>query len=215
VLRVLLADDHDIVRHGLRHLLESQPGWEVCGEARDGREAVALAESLQPDVAVLDITMPELNGLEATRKIRSVSPNTEVLVFTVHESEKLVREVFSAGARGYLMKSDAARFIVAAVEALGAHQPFFSARVSATLLETFLRERGTSPGEMAEVVLTPREREVVQLLAEGQRNKEVARRLGVTVKTIETHRAAIMRKIGAGSIADLVRYAVRKRMISL
>jgi DNA-binding NarL/FixJ family response regulator len=211
--RILLADDHDVVRHGLRHLLESERGWEVCGEARDGNEAVALAEQLHPDVAVLDITMPGLNGLEATRKIRAASPETEVLVFTMHESEELMQEVFAAGARGYLIKSDAARYIVAAVEALAKHQPFFSSQVSAAILGAFLREGAAKHAAAADASLTPREREVLQLLAEGHRNKEIARRLEVAVKTVETHRAAVMGKIGAGNIADLVRYAVRNRII--
>ena len=213
MVRILLADDHDVVRHGLRHLLESEKGWEVCGEARDGREAVALAEQLQPDIAVLDITMPGLSGLEATRKIRAASPETEVLVFTMHESEELMREVFVAGARGYLIKSDAARYIVAAVEALTRHQPFFSSQVSATVLAAFLREGAAKQPGAGDASLTPREREVLQLLAEGHRNKEIARRLGVSVKTVETHRATVMHKIGAETVADLVRYAVRNRII--
>jgi DNA-binding NarL/FixJ family response regulator len=140
---ILLADGHDVVRLGLRHLLEREQGWEVCGEARDGREVVALAEQLKPDVAVLDITMSGLNGVEATRKIRAASPDSEVLVFTMDGSEEVMREVFAAGARGYLMKSDAARYIVAAVEALAKHQPFFSSQVAATLLGAFLREGAT------------------------------------------------------------------------
>ncbi|MBL6459154.1 response regulator transcription factor [Belnapia sp. T6] len=215
VVRILLADDHDIVRHGLRQLLEHEPGWEVCGEARDGRTAVEMAEALAPDVAVLDVAMPELNGLEATRRIRAARPATEVLVFTMHESEELVAEVFAAGARGYLVKSDAPHHIIAAIEALAAHQPFFSARVTARLLEAFLRDRAASAGEdTAHSALTAREREVAQLLAEGRRSKDIARRLGVSVKTVETHRAAVMRKVGAGSIADVVRYAVRNHIIS-
>lgn len=215
MVRILLADDHDVVRHGLRHLLEGEQGWEVCGEARDGREAVALAEQLQPDIAVLDITMPGLNGLEATRKIRTGSPGTEVLVFTMHESEDLMREVFAAGARGYLIKSDAARHIVAAVETLIKHQPFFSSQVSATILAAFLRDgEANKQNVVGGSSLTPREREILQLLAEGLRNKDIARRLDVSVKTVETHRAAVMHKTGSETIADLVRYAVRNRIIS-
>lgn len=211
MLRILLADDHDVVRHGLRHLLERQEGWTVCGEATGGRQAVAMVVELRPDVVVLDVGMPDLNGLEATRQIRKASPRTEVLIFTMHESERLVREVLAAGAKGYLLKSDAARSVVAAVEALAAHRPYFNWKVSETLLDGFLR--ATAAAETDEAVatepLTPREREVAQLLAEGQSNKGVAIRLGVSVKTVETHRASLMRKIGARSVVDVVRYAVR------
>ena len=217
MVRILLADDHDIVRHGLRSLLEREEGWEVCREARNGREAVEMAGALVPDIAILDIAMPELNGLDATRRIRAAGLPTEVLIFTMHETDELVAEVFAAGARGYLTKADAARHVVAAVEALAAHQPFFSTRVTARLLEAFLRDRARSASEdstAASDSLTAREREVMQLLAEGQRNKDIARRLGVSVKTVETHRAAVMRKVGAGSIADVVRYAVRNRIVS-
>lgn len=213
MVRILLADDHDVVRHGLRHLLEAEQGWVVCGEARNGREAVALAEQLAPDIAVLDITMPELNGLDATRQIRAACPDTEVLIFTMHESEELMREVFAAGARGYLIKSDAARYIVAAVESLSRHQPFFSSQVSAAILGAFMREGAAKPSSLGDASLTPREREVLQLLAEGRRNKDIARQLDVTVKTVETHRAAVMRKIGAETVADVVRYAVRNRIV--
>jgi DNA-binding NarL/FixJ family response regulator len=211
VVRILLADDHDVVRHGLRHLLEQQEGWTVCAEATGGRQAVALAAELRPDVAVLDVGMPDLNGLEATRQIRRASPGTEVLIFTMHESERLVREVLAAGAKGYLLKSDAARSIAAAVEALAAHRPYFNWKVSETLLDGFLRAAAAAGPDQAETAepLTPREREVAQLLAEGRSNKEVAARLDVSVKTVETHRAALMRKIGARSVVDIVRYAVR------
>ena len=218
MVRILLADDHGIVRQGLRRLLEREPGWEVCGEARDGRAAVEMASALAPDIAILDIAMPEMNGLDATRRIRAECPAVEVLVFTMYESEELVGDVFAAGARGYLLKSDAARHVVAAVEALAAHQPFLSTAITATVLEAFLRDRAGGAGGgtgAAETALTPREREVVQLLAEGRRNKDIARRLDVGVKTVETHRAAVMRKIGAGSIADVVRYAVRKRIVAV
>jgi DNA-binding NarL/FixJ family response regulator len=218
VVRILLADDHGIVRQGLRRLLEREPGWEVCGEARDGRAAVEMASALAPDIAILDIAMPEMNGLDATRRIRAECPAAEVLVFTMYESEELVGDVFAAGARGYLLKSDAARHVVAAVEALVAHQPFLSRAITATVLEAFLRDRASGAGGgagAAQTALTPREREVVQLLAEGRRNKDIARLLDVGVKTVETHRAAVMRKIGAGSIADVVRYAVRKRIVAV
>lgn len=211
MLRILLADDHDVVRRGLRALLEAHPDWAVCGEARTGREAVALATDLRPDVAILDLAMPERNGLEATRQIREALPGTEVLIFTMHQTNQLVREVLAAGARGYILKSDAAAQLIEAVAALAEHRPFFTAQVSETLLESFLRGdegKGEIPG-----ALTAREREVVLLLVEGLSNKGVAETLGISVKTAETHRAAIMRKLGIGSLAELVRYAVRIRLV--
>jgi DNA-binding NarL/FixJ family response regulator len=214
VLRILLADDHDVVRRGLRQLLEEQPGWEVCGEAVSGRKAVELTRQMLPHVAILDLTMPELNGLEATRQIRKALPATEVLIFTIHESEHLVREVLTAGARGYLLKSDASRFIVAAVEALAQHKPFFNYKVSETILDAFLRSSAASDGAAAEA-LTAREREIVQLLAEGHSNKQIAAFLGISVKTVETHRAAVMRKLDAHSVVDIVRYAVRNNLASV
>jgi DNA-binding NarL/FixJ family response regulator len=209
MVSVLLADDHEVLRRGLRQIIEDQPGWTVCGEAGNGREAVELATKEKPDIAVIDISMPELNGLEATRQIRKASPRTEVLVFTMHENENLVREVLSAGARGYLMKSDAARHIVAAVDALSRHKPFFTSNVSETLLEGFLRAGTRSDGDVDRETITPREREIIQLLAEGHSNKAVATKLGISVKTAETHRATIMRKLGASSVVEIVRYAIR------
>lgn len=205
-MRILLADDHDIVRRGLRELLEEQAGWQVCGEAATGREAVDQAVRLRPEIVVLDLMMPELNGLQATRQIRKSLPATEVLVFSMHDSEDLVHEILAAGARGYVLKSDAARHLVAAVEALSRHQPFFSSRVSATL-------RNGAPEPRGARGLTDREREIAQLLAEGRSNKEVAARLHISFKTVETHRATIMRKLGASSIVELVHYAIRNRLI--
>lgn len=213
-LRILLADDHDVVRHGLRALLEAQEGWTVCGEALSGREAVEMAEKLQPDVAILDISMPSLNGLDATRIIRRGSPRTEILIFTMHETEQLIREVLAAGAKGYLLKSDAARSVVAAVEALAAHRPYFNWKVSETILDGFLRAPSPSAdgATKEQEQLTTREREIVQLLAEGLSNKEVAKRLNLSVKTVETHRSAAMRKLDAHSVVGLVRYAVRNKL---
>ena len=214
MLRILLADDHDIVRRGLRELLEEQPGWEVCGEAGTGREALEQALRLRPQVVVLDLMMPELNGLEVARHIRKALPGTEVLVFTMHDSEELVHEILSTGARGYVLKSDAARHLVSAVEALSRHQPFFSSRVSATVLDGYLSGSARSDARSAPSrTLTDREREVVQLLTEGRSNKEVASLLHISVKTVETHRAAIMRKLGVGSIVELVHYAIRNKLI--
>ncbi|MCB8821123.1 response regulator [Microvirga rosea] len=208
--RILIADDHDVVRSGLHSILGSQPGWEVVAEAGDGKRAVELASETQPDVAVLDYQLPFLNGVDATREIRSVRPQTEVLIFTMHESEPLIRELLQAGARGYLLKSDARRFLIAAVEALARHQPFFTGRVSETLLSSYLAGGSTSGS-----TLTPRERGVVQLIAEGRTNKEVAMVLGINIKTVETHRAAVMRKINANSSADLIRYAIRNKLVEL
>lgn len=210
-LRILLADDHDVVRCGLRQLLEQRPGWEVCGEAVTGREAVEMAARLMPHVVVLDLTMPELNGLEATRQIRKAQPSMEVLIFTMHESEQLIREVLAAGARGYLLKSDAAALIVSAVETLARHKPYFNPKVSETILDGFLRS-SSAPNDAPVDPLTAREREIVQLLAEGNSNKRIAGLLGITPKTVETHRATIMRKIDAHSVVDIVRYALRNRL---
>lgn len=213
MVRILLADDHDVLRHGLRHIIEERPGWEVCGEASNGRQAVEMAKEKKPDVAVLDVSMPELNGLEATRQIRKLLPKTEVLIFTMHDDEQLVRDVLTAGARGYLLKTDASRHIVAAIEALLQHKPFFTSNVSEAMLESFLR-RVAAPDDtrIPTSTITAREREIVQLLAEGKSNKKISSLLGISVKTVEAHRAAIMRKIGAKSVVDIVRYAVRNKI---
>ncbi len=216
MLRILLADDHSMIRRGLRVALEENNDWQICGEASTGREAVNLALKLKPNVAILDLTMPELSGLEATRKIRKALPDTEVLIYTMHESEALVREVFSAGARGYLLKSDADLQIVSAVQALSQHKPFIMGRVSETILEVFLKSSGPQEDDVPVIgQLTAREREIVQLLAEGRTNKAVATLLGISVNTVETHRTEIMRKLGVRSIADLVRYAVRNKLIQV
>jgi len=212
MVSILLADDHDVMRRGLRHLVEEQHGWKVCAEATTGRQAVELAKQHKPDVAVLDITMPELNGLEATRQIRKALPNTEVLIFTMHESEELVRDVLTAGARGYLLKTDAGQHIVAAVEALSRHKPFFTSNVSEAILDSYLRTTETRDQVRPSRVITGREREIIQLLAEGKSNKKISATLGISVKTVETHRASIMRKVGAKTIVDIVRYAVRNKI---
>jgi DNA-binding NarL/FixJ family response regulator len=213
-LRILIADDHEVVRAGVRSLLESQPDCEICGEAVTGRQVVALAQQLKPDVAILDITMPELNGLEATRQIRKIAPTVQVLILSVHESEELVREIIDAGAHGYVLKSDAGRELTAAVQALRKHETFFTSRIAQIALRAYRNKKPTgnappSPGAM----LTPREREVLQLLAEGKSNKETASALGISVMTVETHRSNIMHKLGAHSVAELVHYAVRQKII--
>ena len=210
-LRILIADDHELMRSGVRLLIETNPDWQVCGEAKNGREAVALAQKLQPDVAVLDVAMPELNGLEATRQIKRLSPETEVLILTGLTVEQMVHDVFAAGARGYIYKTDAGKQLVNAIETLSRHKPFFTSKVSEILFEGLMRPENNqaNPGEP----LTSREREIVQLLAEGRTNKEVADYLGISVKTAETHRAAIMRKLRLDGLAHLVRYAVRNGFI--
>jgi DNA-binding NarL/FixJ family response regulator len=213
MLRILLADDHDIVRRGLKDLLEQHVGWQVCAEAANGREAVELALQHRPHVAVIDLSMPELNGLEATRRIRQSLPDTEVLIFTMHESEELIREVLGAGARGYLLKSDAVRQLIPAVESLSQKKPYFAGRVSEVVLDGFLKGgQAALEGPTAER-LTSREREIVQLLAEGNSNKQIARLLDLSVKTVETHRTAAMRKLELTSLPDLVRYAIRMQII--
>jgi len=213
MVQILLADDHDVVRRGLRDQLNQHEGWEVCGEASNGREAVNLALKLKPDVVVLDLSMPELNGLETTRQIRNELPHTEVLIFTMHETEQLIREVLSAGARGYVLKSDAARHLTSAVEALSHHKPFFTAKVSQALLDAFLNSEAKLDGGSAFHTLTSREREIVQMLAEGKSNKEIATALSISVKTVETHRATVMRKLEINSIVELVHYAIRNQLV--
>ena len=212
-MRILVADDHEIVRRGLRALLANRPEWQICAEATEGREAVEQARQSQPDVVILDIGMPGLNGLEAARQIRKVSPRSEILILTMHESEQVVQEVLAAGARGYVLKSDAGRDLVAAVEALSRHKTFFTPSVTEMVLKTYLGSG--ADGDVAETSsLTPREREVIQLLAEGKGNKEVADILGISVRTAETHRTNIMRKLDCHSLSDLVRYAIRNNIIS-
>jgi len=208
--RILVADDHEIVRHGMRRLLETQPGWEVCAEASSGREAVAKARQLKPDVAVLDFGMPELNGAEATRQILRESPRTEVMLLTMHDTEQLVREVLQAGARGYVLKSDASRDLVAAVQALLAHKTFLSPGVSKVVVEGYLRG---SEVETPADRLTPREREIVQLVAEGKSNKEVSTALNISIKTVEAHRSHLMHKLNLSSVSALVRYAIRNKIV--
>jgi DNA-binding NarL/FixJ family response regulator len=213
-VRIVIADDHEVVRKGLRSLLEEQEGLEIVGEASNGREAVDKATVLKPDVVVLDIGMPELNGLEATRQIVKVSPRTEVLVLTVYETEEVIREVLRAGARGYVLKSDAGRLLLSAIEAVSAHKPFFTSRVSELVLAGFLSGEAGPDRDSSGQPLTPREREVLQLLAEGKTNKEVAAALGIGLKTVETHRMNLMSKLGLHSVVDLVRYAIRNGIVA-
>lgn len=213
--RILVADDHDVVRQGVRALLEAQPGWEVCGEAVDGREAVEQARRLKPDLVVLDIGMPQVNGLEAARQILKDLPRTEVLILTMHESEQLIREVVRSGARGYVLKSDAGRTLVAAVEALREHRPFLTAGVSEIVLEAYRNGSVPPAGPSApHCDLTPRELEILRLIAEGGTSRHVATQLGISVKTVETHRTNLMRKLDVHSVTELVRYAIRNNLVS-
>jgi DNA-binding NarL/FixJ family response regulator len=206
--RILIADDHDVVRSGLRAILETQEGWEVVGEAADGKAAVDKAMETKPDVAIIDYSLPLANGAEVTRQIRVRVPGIEVLIFTMHDNEEIVRDLLSAGAKGYLLKSDARRFLIAAVESLAAHKPFFTGKVSEALLDTYLAK-----GRSTEDILTAREKGVVQLIAEGNSNKKVAEILTLSLKTVETHRASAMRKLNLASTAALVRYAVRNKLV--
>jgi len=205
MIRILIADDHEIVRSGLRNILEAQPRYDVVAEASNGKEAVRKAFETNPDIAMLDYSMPLINGIEATRQIRAGLPKTEVLIFTMHCNEILIQELLQAGARGYLLKSDARRYLVGAIESLAAHKPFFTASVSAdSMSKKPSRPRST---------LTSREHSVVQLIAEGYTNKQIANVLSISPKTVETHRATVMRKLTLSSSASLVRYAVRNGIL--
>jgi DNA-binding NarL/FixJ family response regulator len=206
--RILIADDHEVVRSGLRSILEAQPRWEVVGEAADGKEAIRKAIEVKPDVAVLDYALPLVNGVEATRQIRARIPTVEILIFTMHDNEMLVQGLLKAGARGYLLKADAKSHLIEAIASLANHRPFFTKKVSDVLLDVYLArpERTVS-------AITSRERSVVQLIAEGHTNKEVARVLNISLKTVETHRATIMRKLQIASSAGLVRYAIRNKIV--
>ena len=220
MLRILIADDHEFARRGIRALLEGHPGWEVCGEAKDGREAVELANGTKPDVILLDIGMPNLNGLEAARQILAALPEVAILILTMQDSDQVVREVLRAGARGFLLKSDAGHDLVAAVEALQLQRTFFTTKVSQMVLEGFLDREKRPDGhnsrpQDSDDVLTGREREVIQLLAEGKTSKEVAVTLNLSVKTAETHRSNLMRKLDLHSVADLTRYAVRNGIVQV
>jgi DNA-binding NarL/FixJ family response regulator len=214
VISVLVADDHEVVRQGIRRLLEHEPTMEICGEAATGRETVEMAVKLKPHVVVLDLTMPELNGLDATRQIRRALSDTEVLIYTVHGTEQVIQEAVSAGARGCVLKSDPVYDLVSAVEALAHHRTFFTSVPSEAILHGFLQAGidGKAEHDLSGP-LTMREREIVQLLAEGKSNRDVADMLNISVKTVETHRAAIMRKLGMTSVVDLVHYAIRNHLV--
>jgi len=213
--RILIADDHAVVRRGVRALLETQAGWEVCGEAVDGRDALRKAAQLKPDVVVLDLGMPGLNGAEATRQIRKMSGSTAVVIFTMHDSEELAAELLHAGACGYLLKSEMDEDLIAAVRAAVRHRPFLTSNVGKMVLRDYLHTSSspTRPRRLKRLVLTPREREVVQLVAEGRTCKEIATDLGISTETARTHRTNVMRKLELHSTAELVRYALRNSLV--
>jgi two-component system, NarL family, response regulator NreC len=212
-LRILIADDHEVVREGMRALIEHEPGWQVCGTAINGQEAVDIAKKLKPEVVILDMTMPELDGLAALRHIKRALPNTEVVIFSAHHSEEVIEQLFDAGAKSYIQKSDAGRHLVAAIKSLAEHKPFFTPEISQLLFAKFFSTGACKKQSRPEHSLTAREREIVRLLAEGHSNKEVASYLGVSIRTAETHRATLMRKLDIDSLAALVRYAIRNNII--
>jgi DNA-binding NarL/FixJ family response regulator len=214
MIRILLADDHALMRRGIRDLLTSEPEFEIIGEAGDGREAVRLAEQLKPDVMIMDLAMPELNGLDAIRHIRKDAPEIELLVFSMHDSEELIREVFAAGARGYVLKSDVALYLIEAVKSLARHKPFFTPQISEAILNSLVST--ATPGHVEPTrpgPLSAREREILQLLAENKSNKDIAKALGISVRTVETHRRSVMQKLDANSIVELVHYAIRNGIV--
>lgn len=206
--RILIADDHEVVRSGLRSILEAHEGWQVVAEAADGKEAIAQAVETKPDVAIIDYSLPMMNGVETTRQIRARVPDTEVLIFTMHDSDVLIGEALEAGARAYLLKADARQYLISAVDSLAHHKPFFTGRLSEQMLDAFLSAHREKSG----VGLSPRERAVVQLIAEGHSNRQMSEILNLSVKTIETHRAAAMRKLNVTSTAAIVRYAIRNKL---
>jgi DNA-binding NarL/FixJ family response regulator len=214
-LRIVLADDHAIVRQGLRSLLEQQPGWKVVAEAVTGNEAVIKVGEFKPDVAILDISMPSLNGLEAARQIIESGSKTRILILTIHDSDTMIKEMLDAGVRGYVLKSDAASDLVVAVEALQHNKTFFTSKVAEMVLDGYLkRVKNSAETEPAASRLTSRQREIVKLLAEGKTSDEVATTLGLSLKTAETHRSNIMKRLNCHSIGELVRYALRNQIIN-
>lgn len=212
-IRMLLAEDHTIVRKGLRSLLDGAGGIQVVGEAADGREAVDKVRHLLPDVVVMDIAMPGLNGLEATRQIRKQFPKVKVLILTMHADEEHILQILQAGASGYVVKQDAPEELVSAVQTVDRGDLFLSPSISRTVIQEYIRRAEAMAGRVSFEPLTPREREVLQLIAEGRPPREIAEILRISVKTVETHRAHLMRKLDARSTADLTRYAIRKGII--
>jgi DNA-binding NarL/FixJ family response regulator len=214
-LRILLADDHALIRRGARGLLQSHRGWAVVGEAETGKEAVEKAKKLKPDIAIVDISMPGLDGIQVTRQIRSAVPDTKVLVLTMHESEELVQNALAAGAYGYVLKSDLTESLVNAVKDVAASRRSLTPKVSEIVLEGFLKTKGhQQQTEKTEAEPTPRELQIIRLLAEGKLNKEIAYELGIAVRTVEAHRANVMQKLGFHSLADVIHYALRRGIVT-
>jgi DNA-binding NarL/FixJ family response regulator len=209
---LLIADDHEVVRRGIRALIQEQPGWEIVAEVKDGRDAVAKADQFKPDVAILDIIMPSLNGLDAAKQIGKISPGTKILILTMHQSDQLIHKILDAGARGYVLKTDAGRDLITAVNALLSNKTFFTPKVTSMVMDGYLG-KGPKVTEEGSLQITGREREIVQLLAEGKSSKEVATVLDLSVKTVETHRSNILRKLNFHSVTELVRYAISNHII--
>ena len=210
IRRIIIVDDHDAIRRGVRQLLENEPYFEVVGEAADGRTALELARNVKPDIAILDYSIPEMNGLDLSHALKREFSRIEILLYTMHDREEIVLDVLQAGVRGFVLKSEAETHLIQALQALSIHRPYFSGAISDALLDQFLESRPHAPASS----LTHREREIVQQVAEGRINKEIAWRLNISVKTVETHRAAIMKKLKFKSFSDLVRYAIRNHIIS-
>jgi len=213
-IRILLADDHVVMRRGLRLLLESQPGFVVVGEASDGREAVQQAETLQPDVAVLDIAMPNLGGIEAAERITALTPATRIVILSMHSDESYVLRSLKSGVKGYLLKDSAEGDLVEAIKAVHLGKAFFSPEISRMLVEDYMRESRNRRVEDSYELLTPREREILQMLAEGNSNKDIASALHLSLYTVETHRRNLQEKLNLHSFPELVLYAVRKGIIA-
>lgn len=213
--RILVVDDHELIRRGVRGAIQQiRPEWEVCGEASTGREAVAKVATLKPEIVVMDISMPDMNGLEATRQILKDNPEIEVLILSMHESEQLVHEVLASGARGYVLKADAGDDLITALDALRQHKLFFTSKISEVVLRGYLADTKPERSGIAPAgPLSPREREILQLVAEGKSNKETANTLNLSVKTVETHRASIMDKLDLHSVSDLVHFAIRNHIV--
>jgi DNA-binding NarL/FixJ family response regulator len=209
VKRIVIADDHEIVRSGLRAIVETRPDWIVSGEVTNGEQAVALTLETRPDVVIVDYSMPLMNGLEVSRRLKSMHVRSQVLILTMHENEELLTEAIMAGVRGFLFKSDARKHLISAIEALLDGRPYFTS----VLLEKLLHDYQLNKQNRSEMLLTPREQSVVQLIAEGHTNRSISGILKLSVKTVETHRAMAMRKLGMSSTADLVRYAIRKKLV--